>query len=148
MAGQSLLTPALVAGLTPCIFRALETLQAICCLDKTDVTAEILLQIIRKKKKTSRALFTYCFYLGYSIFLVQIHGRYFLGPAMAELPKMISNKKTVVLGPWWFSSREWTRVQSLGREDPLEKVMATHSSILAWEIPWTEEPSRLQSTVT
>ena len=59
---------------------------------------------------------------------------------MAELPKMISNKKTVVLGPWWFSSREWTRVQSLGREDPLEKVMATHSSILAWRIPWTEEP--------
>ena len=39
-----------------------------------------------------------------------------------------------------------TRVQSLGREDPLEKEMATHSSILAWRIPWTEKPSRLQST--
>ena len=38
------------------------------------------------------------------------------------------------------------RVQSLGREDPLEKEMATHSSILAWKIPWTEEPGRLQST--
>ena len=38
-----------------------------------------------------------------------------------------------------------TRVQSLGREDPLEKEMATHSTILAWEIPWTEEHSRLQS---
>ena len=38
-----------------------------------------------------------------------------------------------------------TRVQSLGREDPLEKEMATHSSILAWKIPWTEEPGRLQS---
>ena len=37
-----------------------------------------------------------------------------------------------------------TRVQSLGREDPLEKEMATHSSILAWEIPWTEEPGGLQ----
>ena len=37
------------------------------------------------------------------------------------------------------------RVQSLGWEDPLEKEMATHSSILAWEIPWTEEPGRLQS---
>ena len=36
-------------------------------------------------------------------------------------------------------------VQSLGREDPLEKGMATHSSILAWTIPWTEEPGRLQS---
>ena len=33
-----------------------------------------------------------------------------------------------------------TRVQSLGREDPLEKVMATHSSILAWRVPWMEEP--------
>ena len=37
------------------------------------------------------------------------------------------------------------RVRSLGREDPLEKKMATHSSILAWEIPWTEEPGGLQS---
>ena len=37
-----------------------------------------------------------------------------------------------------------TRVWSLGREDPLEKGMATHSSILAWRIPWTEEPGRLQ----
>ena len=36
-------------------------------------------------------------------------------------------------------------VQSLGQEDPLEKEMATHSSILAWEIPWTEEPDGLQS---
>ena len=33
-----------------------------------------------------------------------------------------------------------TRVQSLGQEDPLEEAMATHSSILAWEIPWTEQP--------
>ena len=38
-----------------------------------------------------------------------------------------------------------TRVQSLGREDPLEKEMAPHSSTLAWRIPWTEEPGRLQS---
>ena len=36
-------------------------------------------------------------------------------------------------------------VQFLGQEDPLEKGMATHSSILAWRIPWTEEPGRLQS---
>ena len=35
---------------------------------------------------------------------------------------------------------------SLGQEDPLEKEIATHSSILAWRIPWTEEPGRLQST--
>ena len=39
-----------------------------------------------------------------------------------------------------------TRVQSLGREDSLEKEMATHSSILAWKIPWMEEPGGLQST--
>ena len=52
--------------------------------------------------------------------------------------------------PRWFSGKELpanleTQVQSLGREDPLEKEMATHSSILAWEIPQTEEPGRLQS---
>ena len=39
-----------------------------------------------------------------------------------------------------------TWVQSLGWEDPLEKEMATHSSILAWRIPWTEEPGGLQFT--
>ena len=39
-----------------------------------------------------------------------------------------------------------TQVQSLGWEDPLEKGMATYSSILAWRIPWTEEAGRLQST--
>ena len=38
-----------------------------------------------------------------------------------------------------------TQVQSLGWEDPLEKEMATHSSILVWRIPWMEEPCRLQS---
>ena len=38
-----------------------------------------------------------------------------------------------------------TSVRSLGWEDPLEKGMATHSRILAWKIPWTEEPDRLQS---
>ena len=38
-----------------------------------------------------------------------------------------------------------TRVQSLSWEDPLEKRMATHSSVLAWRIPWTEEPDGLQS---
>ena len=37
-----------------------------------------------------------------------------------------------------------TQVQSLGQKDPLEKEMATHSSTLAWKIPWTEEPGRLQ----
>ena len=45
------------------------------------------------------------------------------------------------LPPVWES-----RVQSLGREDPLENEMVTPSSILAWRIPWTEKPGRLQST--
>ena len=57
--------------------------------------------------------------------------------------------------PWWLSLVQFvrnpppmqeTRVQSLGWEDPLEKGMATHSNILAWRIPWTEEPGGLQST--
>ena len=52
--------------------------------------------------------------------------------------------------PWWLQNlpaMQETQVQSLGCEDPLEKGMAIHSSILAWRIPWTEEPGRLQSTV-
>ena len=48
---------------------------------------------------------------------------------------------------WWLSSKESTcqPVQSLVLEAPLEKEMSTHSSILAWRIPWTEELGRLQS---
>ena len=41
-----------------------------------------------------------------------------------------------------------TQVRSLGGEDPLEEEMATHSSILAWRIPWTEEPNHRESDVT
>ena len=43
------------------------------------------------------------------------------------------------------SAMQETRVQFLGWEDPLEKEMATHSSALAWKIPWMEKPGRLQS---
>ena len=43
-------------------------------------------------------------------------------------------------------AKQQTQVGSLGQEDPLEKDMATHSSVLAWEIPWTEEPGELGST--
>ena len=43
------------------------------------------------------------------------------------------------------SAMQETRVPSLGWEDPLEEAMVTHSSILAWRIPWTEEPGGLQS---
>ena len=48
--------------------------------------------------------------------------------------------------PWWNPpTKQEMRIQALGREDPLEEEMATHSSILAWEIPWTEEPGGIQS---
>ena len=43
------------------------------------------------------------------------------------------------------STMQETRIRSLGREDPLEKEMAIQSSTIAWKIPWTEEPGRLQS---
>ena len=54
--------------------------------------------------------------------------------------------------PWWLSGKkihlpmQEMQVQSVGQEDPLEKEMATHSSVLAWEIPWIEKLGRLQST--
>ena len=47
--------------------------------------------------------------------------------------------------PWWPLPAMLESIQSLGREDPLEEGMATHSSILAWGIPWTEEPEEQQS---
>ena len=43
------------------------------------------------------------------------------------------------------SATQETQVRSLGQEDPLEKEMATHSSTIAWKIPWTVDPGRLQS---
>ena len=64
MASWGLLTPALVAGLTPYNFRALETLRAICCLDKTDVTAEILLQTEKKNTNTAELYSLITFILG------------------------------------------------------------------------------------
>ena len=45
-------------------------------------------------------------------------------------------------------AKQETQVQSLGQEDPLEEEMATHSSLLAWEISWTEEPGRLVRGLT
>ena len=46
------------------------------------------------------------------------------------------------------STMQETRVRSLGQEDTLENEMAIHSSTIAWKIPWTEEPARLQSMVS
>ena len=56
--------------------------------------------------------------------------------------------RSVVNNPPTTQEPQEPLVQSLGQEDPLELEMATHSSILAWRIPWTEEPGGLQSDVT
>ena len=60
--------------------------------------------------------------------LSDFHFRYMMAQTIMNLPAI-----------------QETQVQSLGREEPLEKGMATHSCILAWRIPWTEEPGGLQS---
>ena len=70
---------------------------------------------------------------GYSVSLV-IRGI----PGGSEVKASASNAGDVGL-------MQETWVRSLGREDPLENEMATHSSILAWRIPWMEEPDELQS---
>ena len=70
-------------------------------------------------------IFTFCFHLVLFFFLQLLH-----------IIKSVLLASAVM--------RE-TRVRSLGREDPLKKEMAIHSSILAWRIPWMEKPSRLQS---
>jgi len=52
---------------------------------------------------------------------------------------------SVVKNPPTMQETQMTRVRSLGQEHPLDEAMATHFNILAWEIPWTEEPGGLQS---
>ena len=80
-----------------------------------------------------------------------------LANARKKSPKGEGSKKIieVTFGEWWASlvaqmvkdlpALQEIWVRSLGWEDPLEKEMATYSSILAWRIPWTEEPGGLQS---
>ena len=63
-------------------------------------------------------------------------------PSKAGLPSLIAQMVKHL------PAMQETRIQSPGQEDPLEKEMATHSSILAWRIPWTEEPSELVRRVT
>ena len=59
----------------------------------------------------------------------------YLGPGASLVAQMVKN----------LPAMQETQVKSLGQKDPLEKGVATHSSILAWRITWTEEPSGLQS---
>ena len=63
---------------------------------------------------------------------------YFVGTLLYDMTSLVA--QTVRRLP----TMQESRVQSLGQEDLLEKEMATHSSILAWRIPWTEEPGELQ----
>ena len=60
---------------------------------------------------------------------------------LMRLSRWLSSKKICLP----IQELQETQVQSLGQEDPLEEDMATHFSILAWRIPWTEEPGSLQS---
>ena len=81
----------------------------------------------------SLSLLIYITLHGTYIHTWHIHGEYILPSLVAQRLKRLPPMRE-------------TQVQSLGREDPLEKEMATHSSILAWRIPWIVEPGRLQST--
>ena len=73
-------------------------------------------------------------------------------PGVSQLSQKIGSLNFSFTGHWWTSllaqtvkrppTMRQTRLQSLGREDLLEKEMATHSSILAWRIPWMEKPGR------
>ena len=64
---------------------------------------------------------------------------------------MSSGRRVMISYSWLyfpggsFQAKQETKILSLGWEDRLEKEMATHSSILAWQIPWTEEPGGIQS---
>ena len=78
-----------------------------------------------KGTRKAMSLFKCCFFFFFSICMT---GTSLVAQTVKCLPAM-----------------QETQVQSLGQEDPLEKAMATHSSTLAWKIPWTEEPGRLQS---
>ena len=64
---------------------------------------------------------------------------------MKDAVKENSLLLTYFIIPSIWASQQETQVRSLGWGDPLEKAMATHSSILAWKIPWTQEPVGLQS---
>ena len=71
-----------------------------------------------------------------------------LGKHLSLRPLLCAEVSHIAQSAENLPARQETRVRFLGQEDSLEKEMATHSRILAWEIPWTEEPGRLQSTVS
>ena len=79
-----------------------------------------------------------------SLFLTSLTHQLFIKLALAGPIDRVP--VAVVKNPPAMEGSQETQVQSLGQEDPLEEVIATHCSILAWRIPWTEKPDGLQST--
>ena len=77
--------------------------------------------------------------LCFLVFLTIWSSLYSTYPVLANIASLVAQSVKNL------SSVKETWVQSLDQEDPLEKERATHSSILVWKIPWTEEPGRLQS---
>ena len=125
----------------------------------------ILWEVIYKERQILFHLFKldiFCFF-SYLIVLAKISNVMLNRSDERRHPYLILNlKKAIISLSWGFSGGSDSKVsvcnaghnlqcclqfwvRSLGQEDPLEKEMATHSSILAWKIPWTEEPGRLQS---
>ena len=83
---------------------------------------------------------THCSILAWEISSTEEHGR----PQSMESER-VGHTSLVAQMVKRLSTMRETQVQSLGWEDPLEKEMVIHSSTIAWKIPWTEEPGRLQS---
>ena len=75
---------------------------------------------------------------GFHLLLANIKFTFYSSPPLARASLVAQMVKNL-------PAMQQTRVPSLGQEDPLEEEIATHSSILAWRIPWIEEPDRLQS---
>ena len=104
-------------------------------------SAFILLRIMEKlneffSKVMSEAML---FILSISLLIGLQFFVYILYPGASLAAQMVNSLPTMQ------PAVQETRVQSLGQEDPLQKEVATHSSVLAWEIPWTAEPDGLQS---
>ena len=103
-----------------------------------------------KKFKLVEKLQEYYNELPYTFYLVSLIDNSFC-ICFLSLSLCFSLSLSIYICTWWLRSKapqpmQETQVQSLGQENTLEKEMATHSSILAWRIPWTEELGRLQST--
>ena len=91
-----------------------------------------------EKEKVSESLGLFLFVCFFSFFYLLFF--YFVGASLVVRASLVAHIVKNLL------AMQETQVQYLGQEDPLEKGMATHSTIIAWRIPWTEEPGGLQST--